>query len=41
MTYLALERREEARAALQRTIDLAGDTPLPEASRARDALEGL
>jgi predicted Zn-dependent protease len=39
MTYLALERREEARAALERTIDLAGDTPLPEAARARSVLE--
>jgi hypothetical protein len=41
MTYLALERPEEARAALERTIDLAGDRPLPEADRARDALQGL
>jgi len=41
MTYLALERPEEARAALQRTIQLAGDTPLPEAARARETLQGL
>jgi predicted Zn-dependent protease len=41
MTYLALERPEEARAALQRTIELAGDTPLPEATRAREALDDL
>ena len=41
MTYLALERTEEARAALERTLELAGDTPLPEATRAREALEGL
>ena len=41
MTYLALERSEEARAALERTLELAGDTPIPEAARAREALEGL
>jgi Flp pilus assembly protein TadD len=41
MTYLALERTEEARAALERTLALAGDSPLPEATRAREALQGL
>ena len=43
MTYLALERTEEARAALERTLELAGDSALPEAARARarEALEGL
>lgn len=38
---LALERLEDARAALERTLDLAGDTPLTEAACARAALEGL
>lgn len=41
MTYLALERPEEARVALERTLELAGDAPLPEAAGARDALKGL
>lgn len=41
MTYLALKRPEEARAALERTVALAGDTPLPEADRAREALDAL
>ena len=41
MTYLALDRRKDARAALERTLELAGDSTLPEAARARDALEGL
>jgi Flp pilus assembly protein TadD len=41
MTYLALKRPEEARTALERSLELAGDTPLPDADRAREALEGL
>jgi len=41
MTFLALERRADARGALERAVELAGDRPLPEAARAREALDGL
>jgi len=41
MTYLALERTEEARAAFERTLELAGETALPEATNAREALQEL
>jgi len=39
MTYLALERPDEARTTLERALELAGETGLPDA--ARTALEGL
>jgi tetratricopeptide (TPR) repeat protein len=38
MTYLALGRPEDARAGLERVIELAGDRPLPQAEQARAAL---
>ncbi|WP_371158439.1 tetratricopeptide repeat protein [Jannaschia sp. 2305UL9-9] len=41
MAYAALERPEEARAALQRAVDLGGDQPLPQLGIAREVLEGL
>ena len=41
MTYLALDRAEEARAALTRALEIAGDSDLPQFDRAREALAGL
>jgi len=41
MTYLALERTDEARATLTRALDIAGDRDLPQFDRAREALAGL
>lgn len=41
MTYLALERTEEARAQLDRALELAGPSPLPQFDRAREALQEL
>jgi cellulose synthase operon protein C len=41
MTYAALERTEEARARLERALELAGDSPLPQYESARRALAEL
>ncbi len=41
MTYAALDRPEEARATLERALELAGDSPLPQFQSARDALADL
>ncbi len=42
MTYAALERPEEARARLERALELAGpDSPLPQMTTARETLETL
>lgn len=41
MTYLALERPEEARATLERALELAGESDLSQFERAREALAGL
>ena len=41
MTYLAANRRTEARDQLQHTLDLAGDDPRPQFQTARDELSKL
>ncbi|HMO06051.1 MAG TPA: tetratricopeptide repeat protein [Paracoccaceae bacterium] len=41
MTYLALEREAEARATLERAVEIAGDSPLPQFAEARAVLERL
>jgi tetratricopeptide (TPR) repeat protein len=41
MTYAALDRPEEAAAALRRALLLAGDSPLPQFQTARETLAGL
>ena len=41
MTYAALERPEDAAAALRRALVLAGDSPLPQFQIARDTLVTL
>ena len=41
MTYLALNRPEDARRQLTRALKLAGDSTLPQFQTARDALAGL
>ena len=41
MTYLALERTEDARRQLTRALELAGDSPLPQFETARQELAGL
>lgn len=41
MTYVALDRTEEARATLTRALEIAGDSELPQFDRAREALSGL
>ena len=42
MTYLALDRHEEARETLTRALQIAGeDNPLPQFTRAREVLEEL
>ncbi|MEL6467642.1 MAG: tetratricopeptide repeat protein [Pseudomonadota bacterium] len=42
MTYAALERPEDARAALTRAIEIAGpDSTLPQMARAQETLDGL
>jgi predicted Zn-dependent protease len=41
MTYLALDRLDDAKVALERTIELAGDRPLPQAELARAALADM
>lgn len=41
MTYLALDRTEQARATLTRALEIAGDSDLPQFDRAREALAGL
>ncbi|MBP1804934.1 tetratricopeptide repeat protein [Rubellimicrobium aerolatum] len=41
MTYHALGRTEEARAALTRALDLAGDRPIPQMATARETLAAL
>ena len=40
-TYLALERPAEARAALERALEIAGDSPLPQFEDARTILATL
>lgn len=41
VTYAALDRKEDAKRLLQRAIDIAGDSPLPQIAKAREALEAL
>ncbi|MEO3417101.1 tetratricopeptide repeat protein [Roseovarius sp. CAU 1744] len=41
LTYLALERNEDAKKLLQRAVDIAGDNPLPQIIKARETLEEL
>jgi tetratricopeptide (TPR) repeat protein len=41
MTYAGLGRDADARAALTRALDMAGDSPLPQFQQARDTLAGL
>lgn len=41
MTYHALGRVEDARTTLTRTLELAGDSPLPQFDTARETLAGL
>jgi cellulose synthase operon protein C len=41
MTYVALERPEDAAAALRRALKIAGDNPLPQFQTARDTLAKL
>jgi hypothetical protein len=41
MTYAALERPEDAAAALRRALKIAGDNPLPQFQIARDTLATL
>ena len=41
MTYAALERTEEARATLERALEPAGDSPLPQFRMARETLDAL
>ncbi len=41
MTYLALERTEDARETLTRALEIAGDMPLPQFDVAREALSKL
>lgn len=40
-TYLELERFEEARATLQKAIELSGDNPLPQIREARELLKTI
>jgi len=41
MTYLALDRVDEARETLTRALEIAGDSALPQFQEARETLEGL
>ena len=41
MTYVALERPADARAALKRALEIAGDSDLPQFDTARETLAGL
>lgn len=41
MTYVALGRIEEAKAQLEKTLEMAGDSPLPQFEKARETLAGL
>ena len=41
MTYAALGRNAEAKAQLEKTLEMAGDSPLPQLDRARETLAGL
>ena len=41
MVYVGLEQADKARAALQRALDIAGDSPLPQFENARKVLENL
>jgi hypothetical protein len=41
MTYVALNRPEEAAAALRRAVLLAGDSPLPQFQTARETIATL
>ena len=41
MTYVALDRPAEAREALERALEIAGDNPLPQFQTARETLAGL
>ena len=41
MTYVALDRLQEARDALTRALEIAGDNPLPQFDTARETLDGL
>lgn len=41
MTYVALDRTDDARATLTRALDIAGDSPLPQFEEAKAALAAL
>jgi tetratricopeptide (TPR) repeat protein len=41
MTYLALDRKEDARKQLELALEIAGDSPLPQFAEARKQLETL
>ncbi len=41
VTYVALDRKPEARLALERALEIAGDSPLPQFVEARKTLETL
>lgn len=40
-TYLELDRLEDARATLQKAIELSGDNPLPQIQEARELLKTI
>ncbi|WP_306114898.1 MULTISPECIES: tetratricopeptide repeat protein [unclassified Roseovarius] len=40
-TYVALDRKEDAKRQLQKAIDIAGENPLPQLVKAREILEEL
>lgn len=41
MTYVALDQIEQAKSALERSLELAGDAPLPQYDRAREVLDAM
>lgn len=41
MTYVALNQTEKAKAQLEKTLEIAGDSPLAQFEQAREALAGL
>lgn len=41
MTYLALNQTDKAKAQLEKTLEIAGDSPLAQFEKAREALAGL
>ena len=41
MTYVALNQTDDAKAQLEKTLEIAGDSPLVQFEQAREALAGL